>query len=74
MKQGRAKNADELAEIIAGQLDILTGDAVTDDEVKVADAVANQIGKSLKLAGLRIAYEDHKKQGGAIIETLEARK
>lgn len=74
MKEQRSKNADDLAEIIAGQLDILTGDSVTDEDVHIADSVANQIGKSLKLAGLRIAYEDHKKSGGPKIETLEARK
>jgi hypothetical protein len=71
---GKAKNADELADIIAGQLDVLTGESVTDEEVHVADAVANQIGKGLKLAALRIAYADYQKSGGVTIETLEGRK
>ena len=74
MKDSKAKKADELDEIISGQLDILTGAKVTADDVMVANAVATQIGKSLKLAGLRLAYKEHRDKGGEIIETLEARK
>jgi hypothetical protein len=70
----KAKNADELAEIISIQLDILAGNTVSDEEVRISDAIANQIGKSLKLASLRMAYEEHKKQNGALIETLEGRR
>lgn len=69
----KAKNADELAEISSSQLDILTAEGVSNESVRVADAVANQIGKLLKLAGLRIAYHAYKKEGGPAIQTLEAR-
>ena len=69
-----AKNADELAEIMSDQLDVLTGADVTEDQIYIADAVANMIGKTLKLAALRIAYDEHIKGGGTLIETLQARK
>lgn len=74
MKRAPEKNANDIEEIISAQLDILTSDDVTPEEVKAADAVANQIGKSLKHAALRIGYKEYRKQGGEIIEALEPRK
>ena len=68
------KNADDLNEIMGEQLDVLTGATVSDDDIKKAAEIANMIGKSLKLASLRLAYQEYQKQGGKIIETLEARK
>jgi len=70
----KQKNADDLAEIMSEQLDILTASGVSEDQIYVADAVANMIGKTLKLSALRIAYDEHVKGGGTIIGTLEARK
>lgn len=68
----KEKNADDLAAIMSDQLDALTKDGANDDTIKLADSVANMIGKSLKLAALRLAYGEHKRQGGEIIQTLEA--
>ena len=67
----KQKTADDLAEIMSNQLDVLTAVSVTDDQIDIADSVANMIGKTLKLAALRMAYEEHKKSGGAIIQALE---
>lgn len=69
----RQKNADDLAEIMSDQLDILTAEDVSEDQLAIADSIANMIGKSLKLAALRIAYDEHVKGGGTKIGTLEAR-
>ena len=70
----KAKNVDDLNEIMAEQLDRITGKSVSDEALAVADSVANMIGKTLKLASLQIAYREHIKQGGAVIESLESRK
>lgn len=70
----KAKNVDDLNEIMAEQLDRITGKSVSDEALAVADSVANMIGKTLKLASLQIAYREHLKQGGSVIESLEQRK
>jgi hypothetical protein len=69
----KQKNADDLAEIMSSQLDVLTATDVSEDQIDIADAIANMIGKTLKLAALRIAYDEHIKGGGTKIGTLEAR-
>ena len=74
MVKAKVKNATDLQEIMASQLDILSKSSVSSDEVFVAKEVTNTIGKLLKLAGLQIAYSAYKKEGGEIIETLENRK
>ena len=70
----KTKNVDDLNEIMAEQLDRITSKSVSDEDIAVADTVANMIGKSLKLASLQIAYREHIKQGGDIIDSLEKRK
>lgn len=70
----KTKNVDDLNEIMAEQLDRITSKGVSDEELAVADTVANMIGKSLKLASLQIAYREHIKQGGDVIDALEKRK
>jgi hypothetical protein len=58
---------------MSSQLDVLTATDVSEDQIDIADAIANMIGKTLKLAALRIAYDEHIKGGGTKIGTLEAR-
>ena len=67
-------NADDLAKIMSNQVRILSGEEVNADDIKVADSIANQIGKMTKLAGLQMAYAVHVKQGGSKIGTLESGK
>lgn len=71
-------NADDVYEIISAQLRKLTSEKVDDHDVYVADAVANQIGKSLKVAALQMKYVEFKNtdvgKGIGIIEVLEPRK
>lgn len=73
MRMAKQKTGDDLAEIMSAQLDILTGMSVTSDEIHVADSVANMIGKTLKLASLQMAYEEHLKNGGSVISSLESK-
>ena len=49
------KRANQLAEIMSKQLDVLC-DSPTKEDVLAAREVANQIGKLLKLASLELAY------------------
>jgi uncharacterized protein YhfF len=71
-------NADDVEEIIAEQLRKLTAKTVDDHDVYVADAVANQIGKGLKHAAVRMKYAEMKntENGKAMgtIAMLEPRK
>jgi len=70
-------NADDLEEIISGQLAKLTSNEVDEKAVYVADAVANQVGKGLKLAALRMKYVEFKNteigKGVGSIQLLEPR-
>ena len=65
--------ADELTEIMSEQLRVITGAEVDDKSLAVADSVSNMIGKTLKLAALRMAYHEHTQNGGPVIETLEGK-
>lgn len=67
-----AKNANDLNKIMSEQLDIISKPNSTVEDLKRSDTVANMIGKSLKLAGLQMAYADHRKKGGEKISTLES--
>jgi len=77
-KSNDQMNADDAYEIITAQLRKLTGDKVDDHDVYVADAVANQIGKGLKLAASQMKYVEFKNtemgKGIGRIELLESRK
>ena len=68
------KSADDLSAILADQLDALTSAAATRETIKFADAIANIVGKELKLSALRLAYARHVKDGGAEIPALESKK
>jgi len=57
----KEKSAQELGEILSGQLDELTNKSADDFTVKKADSIANQIGKIAKLAALEIAYSQLRK-------------
>jgi hypothetical protein len=70
----KQKNADDLEELISKHLDILDGESVSDEDIRIADSIANLIGKSLKHASERLAYREHIKQGGDIIIQLESQK
>ena len=73
MKNAKQLNADDLAEIMSDQLRVLTGESVENKELAVADSIANMIGKLLKHSVSRMAYADYKKNGGDLIQALEAR-
>ena len=70
----KTKNVDDLNEIMAEQLDRITSNHASEEDLRIADSAANMIGKTLKLASLQIAYREHIKQGGSVIESLEGRK
>jgi hypothetical protein len=70
----KQKSADDIEELISKHLDILDGGSVTDKDLRVADSIANLIGKSLKHASEQLAYREHIKQGGNIIAQLEPRQ
>jgi len=57
----KEKSAQELGEILSGQLDELTSKSADDFTVKKADSIANQVGKMLKLAALELAYAQQRK-------------
>ena len=72
--ENKQKNADDLSEIMSAQLDKLTAGGVTEEDVHVADAIANMIGKMLKHDALRIAYAAIKDRTDlGTIASLEAR-
>jgi len=70
-------NAEDIEEIISAQLMKLTSSKVEDHDVYVSDAVANQIGKGLKLAAIRMKYAEFRntEAGKSMgkIDMLEAR-
>lgn len=70
----KAKNVDDLNEIMAEQLDRITSKNANDSDLAVANTVANVIGKALKLAALQLSYREHIENGGEKINTLEQRK
>jgi hypothetical protein len=64
----KAMDIDELRLIISEQIDkVRNGEG----DVKVANAVANLIGKTLKTVSLEMEYSLHKKNGGKKIDIME---
>lgn len=70
---GKAKNANDLNEIISEQIDRVTARGAKGLDIVIADSVANMIGKLLKLAALQIKYRDYVSNGGEKIDILENR-
>ena len=70
---GKQKTSDDLMEIMSAQLDSLTSESVTDEEIRCAEAIANMIGKCQKQSALIMAYAEHIEAGGRRIEMLEPR-
>lgn len=66
----KEKSPRELGEIMASQLDDLVANP-TDEVVRVADSVANMIGKVLKLSALELAYAEAQKRAPGSIPSLE---
>jgi benzoyl-CoA reductase/2-hydroxyglutaryl-CoA dehydratase subunit BcrC/BadD/HgdB len=69
----RAKNSDDLDEIIAGQLDKMSGGKVTEDDLKRAETIAKLIGKQIKKDSLRLTYFGMQKKAPPPISTFEVR-
>jgi len=67
----KEKSAKELGEIMAEQLEVLRDANVNDDAVRIADSVANMIGKVLKLSALELAYAEAQKRQPDSIPSLE---
>jgi hypothetical protein len=67
----KVKNSDDLDEIIAEQLDIMTSGKATEEDYKKAEAVAKLIGKQLKKDSLRLSYFAAQKKIPPVIETFE---
>jgi len=70
----KEKSAKELGEIMAEQLDVLRDANVSEDAVRIADSVANMIGKVLKLSALELAYAEAQKRNPGVIPSLEREK
>ena len=56
---------------IQQQLDILKRKDISEKDIRQAQAVANHIGKAIKLALTEIVYEKHILEGGKTIAFLE---
>jgi hypothetical protein len=69
----KAKNSDDLDEIIAAQMDKLSSGKVAEEDLKKADIIAKLIGKQLKKDSLRLSYFGMQKKAPPKIESLEGR-
>ena len=58
----KEKNAKDIGEILAEQLDSLRSAEVDDFAIKKADAITNIIGKLSKMAALEMQYADAAKR------------
>jgi hypothetical protein len=72
-KMAKAKNSDDINEIIAEQLDKLSSGRATADDYKKADVIAKLLGKQLKKDGLRLLYFEKQKKTPPVIATFEDR-
>jgi hypothetical protein len=68
------KNSDDLNEIIAGQLDILTGGKATPEDCQRTNAITGMIDKQLKKDGLRLTYYAQRKTVPPLIEVFSNRE
>ncbi|MEN6296853.1 MAG: hypothetical protein ABFC92_02755 [Rectinema sp.] len=53
------------------QIDLLRGKNVTEENVKIADSVANMIGKILKMSALELTYAEAQQRAPGKIPSLE---
>jgi hypothetical protein len=74
MNMAKAKNSDDLNEIISKQLDILSSGKATQEDCQRANAINGIIGKQLKKDGLRLMYYAQRKVSPPVIEAFETRK
>jgi hypothetical protein len=70
----KAKNSDDINEIIAGQLDILASGKATAEDCQKANAIAGLIGKQLKKDAVRLAYYNQRQVMPPRIEAFEGRE
>jgi hypothetical protein len=70
----KAKNSDDLNEIIAEQLDILSSGKATAEDRQKANSIAGLIGKQLKKDAVRLAYYTQRKVVPPRIEAFESRE
>lgn len=70
MAELKEKSPKELGVIMAAQLDALSGDKVTAEDVKRADSIANMCGKIMKLSALELAYAVAQKRKPGKIPSL----
>jgi hypothetical protein len=59
----KEKSPKELGEIMAAQLDLITGGKATDETRRNFEAVANMIGKIIKMSATEIVYQQAKRKG-----------
>jgi len=70
MEKSKEKSPKDLGEIMAMQLDILSGAKVTKEDIKTADSIANMAGKIMKLSALELAYAAAQKRKPGSIPSL----
>jgi hypothetical protein len=70
----KAKNSDDLNEIIAEQLDILSSGKATAEDCQKANAIGGLIGKQLKKDAVRLAYYNQRKVTPPRIDAFEGRE
>ena len=66
----KEKTPKELGEILSEQLDTLRGGDIGDEDIRIAEAVANIVGKVQKQAALEIMYRQARKEAVGIIPSL----
>jgi hypothetical protein len=67
----KVKNSDDIDEILAEQLDIVSSGKATEEDLKKAETIAKIIGKQLKKDSLRLAYFGMQKKAPPKIATFE---
>jgi hypothetical protein len=67
----KAKNSDDIDEIISGQMDIVSSGRATEEDYKKAEIIAKLIGKQLKKDSLRLAYFGMQKKAPPVIAAFE---
>jgi hypothetical protein len=67
----KEKSAKELSEILSEQIELLSSAKCDNFAIKKSDAIANLLGKSLKLSGLEMAYSKARGSKCPAIPSLE---
>ena len=67
----KEKSAKEIGEILAAQLDALSNGKAGQEEIRLADSIANMAGKIMKLSALELAYAEAQKRTPGDIPSLK---